>query len=62
MSLSILITDLEGDISRWAASHKTVRNCVYNIFSKLQVADRSQAIVKAREAGLDKIERQAKSE
>lgn len=31
---------------------KTVRNYVSNIFSKLQVADRAQAIVKAREAGL----------
>ena len=33
-------------------SAKTVRNYVSNIFSKLQVADRAQAIVKAREAGL----------
>ncbi|AHI00327.1 response regulator transcription factor [Kutzneria viridogrisea] len=33
-------------------SPKTVRNHVSNIFSKLQVADRSQAIVRAREAGL----------
>ena len=33
-------------------SDKTVRNNVSNIFSKLQVADRSQAIVKAREAGM----------
>ena len=32
-------------------STKTVRNYVSNIFSKLQVADRSQAIIKAREAG-----------
>ncbi len=31
---------------------KTVRNHVSNIFSKLQVADRAQAIVRAREAGL----------
>ncbi len=31
---------------------KTVRNYSSNIFSKLQVADRSQAIVKARDAGL----------
>jgi len=29
-----------------------VRNHVSNIFTKLQVADRAQAIVKAREAGL----------
>jgi DNA-binding NarL/FixJ family response regulator len=33
-------------------SLKTVRNHVSNIFTKLQVSDRSQAIVKAREAGL----------
>ena len=32
-------------------SSKTVRNHVSNIFSKLQVADRAQAIVKARKAG-----------
>lgn len=33
---------------------KTVRNYVSNIFSKLQVADRAQAIVKARDAGFVK--------
>jgi DNA-binding NarL/FixJ family response regulator len=33
-------------------SQKTIRNHVSNIFTKLQVLDRSQAIVKAREAGL----------
>lgn len=33
-------------------SPKTVRNHVSNIFSKLQVADRAQAIVRARDAGL----------
>jgi DNA-binding NarL/FixJ family response regulator len=33
-------------------SPKTVRNYVSSIFSKLQVADRAQAIVRAREAGL----------
>jgi len=33
-------------------SPKTVRNHVSNIFSKLQVADRAQAIIKARNAGL----------
>jgi DNA-binding NarL/FixJ family response regulator len=33
-------------------SVKTVRNHVSNIFSKLQVADRAQAIIQAREAGL----------
>ncbi len=31
---------------------KTVRNHISNIFSKLQVADRAQAIIKARDAGL----------
>lgn len=33
-------------------SDKTVRNYITNIFSKLQVADRAQAIIKARDAGL----------
>jgi len=33
-------------------SQKTVRNHVSNIFTKLQVVDRAQAIVKAREAGI----------
>ena len=33
-------------------SDKTVRNHITNIFSKLQVADRTQAIIKARDAGL----------
>jgi DNA-binding NarL/FixJ family response regulator len=35
-------------------SPKTVRNYISNIFRKLQVADRSQAIVIAREAGLER--------
>jgi DNA-binding NarL/FixJ family response regulator len=33
-------------------SLKTVRNHVSNIFNKLQVADRAQAIIRARDAGL----------
>ena len=33
-------------------SLKTVRNYISNIFMKLQVADRAQAIVRAREAGM----------
>jgi DNA-binding NarL/FixJ family response regulator len=37
---------------RLALSPKTVRNYISSIFSKLQVADRAQAIVKARDAGL----------
>jgi DNA-binding NarL/FixJ family response regulator len=39
---------------RLTLSQKTVRNHVSNIFSKLQVADRAQAIIRAREAGLDR--------
>lgn len=35
-------------------SPKTIRNHVSNIFSKLQVATRSEAIIKAREAGMGK--------
>ena len=37
---------------RLILSAKTVRNHVTNILSKLQVADRAQAIIRAREAGL----------
>jgi DNA-binding NarL/FixJ family response regulator len=37
---------------RLSLSEKTVRNHISNIFSKLQVADRAEAIVRAREAGL----------
>lgn len=33
-------------------SQKTVRNHVSNIFSKLQVVDRAQAIIRARDAGM----------
>ncbi|MGD8632947.1 MAG: response regulator transcription factor [Anaerolineales bacterium] len=39
-------------------ANKTVRNHVSNIFSKLQVADRAQAIIRAREAGMGKDEPQ----
>ncbi len=37
---------------RLSLSPKTVRNHVSNIFTKLQVIDRAQAIIRAREAGL----------
>jgi DNA-binding NarL/FixJ family response regulator len=35
-----------------ALAHKTVRNHISNILTKLQVSDRAQAIVRARTAGL----------
>ena len=37
---------------RIVLSPKTVRNYITEIFSKLQVADRAQAIIRARNAGL----------
>lgn len=37
---------------RLMISPKTVRNYITEIFSKLQVADRAQAIIRARDAGL----------
>ena len=60
------LTDREREILAWIAeaatnteiaeklviSLKTVRNHVSNIFSKLQVADRAQAAIRAREVGL----------
>jgi DNA-binding NarL/FixJ family response regulator len=45
--------DSNADIAKaLTISVKTVRNHVSNIFSKLQVADRAQAAIRAREAGL----------
>lgn len=38
--------------TRLGLSPKTVRNHVSNIFDKLQVADRAEAIMRAREAGM----------
>ncbi len=38
--------------TRLVLSPNTVRNYVSNIFGKLQVADRAQAIIRARDAGL----------
>ena len=46
---------------RLSLSVKTVRNRVSDIFSKLQVSDRAEAILKAREAGLG-VESGARSE
>jgi DNA-binding NarL/FixJ family response regulator len=37
---------------RLVLSTKTVRNYVSNIFAKLQVADRAEAIIRARDAGM----------
>jgi DNA-binding NarL/FixJ family response regulator len=45
--------DSNADIAaKLAISVKTVRNHVSNIFSKLQVADRTQAAIRAREVGI----------
>jgi DNA-binding NarL/FixJ family response regulator len=41
--------DIAGHLT---ISVKTVRNHVSNIFNKLQVADRAQAVIRARDAGL----------
>jgi DNA-binding NarL/FixJ family response regulator len=38
--------------SRLVLSPKTVRNHISNILSKLQVADRTQAVIRAKDAGL----------
>jgi DNA-binding NarL/FixJ family response regulator len=39
-------------VQQLVLSPNTVRNHISNIFSKLQVADRAEAIIRAREAGL----------
>ena len=42
-----------GEIARQLfVSLKTVRNHVSNILLKLQVADRAQAVIRARDAGM----------
>ena len=53
----ILVLMAQGRANQEIAEHlgltlKTVRNHVSTIFSKLQVADRAQAVIRAREAGL----------
>jgi DNA-binding NarL/FixJ family response regulator len=45
---------------RLQISAKTLRNHITNIFSKLGITSRSQAIVRAREAGLGRIEPSAR--
>lgn len=55
--MEVLVLIAQGDknsaiAEKLVISDKTVRNHITNIFSKLQVADRAQAIIKAREAGL----------
>jgi DNA-binding NarL/FixJ family response regulator len=52
--LDLLARGLDNHViaRRLEVSEKTVRNHVSNVFTKLQVPDRSRAIVKAREAGL----------
>ncbi|MDQ6643004.1 MAG: response regulator transcription factor [Chloroflexota bacterium] len=55
--VEVLVMIAQGRINEDIAtdlvlSLKTVRNHVSNIFSKLQVADRAQAAIRAREAGL----------
>ena len=46
----------EAIADQFVLSLKTVRNYVSSIFSKLQVADRAQAIVRARDAGFGQRE------
>jgi DNA-binding NarL/FixJ family response regulator len=42
----------KGIAEKLVISMKTVSNHITNIFGKLQVADRAQAIIRARDAGL----------
>ena len=51
--LALLARGLTNTViaERLGVALKTVRNHVSNVFTKLQVADRAEAIVKAREAG-----------
>jgi len=42
----------EATATRLFVSRKTVRNHVSNIFNKLQVVGRAEAIIRARDAGM----------
>lgn len=60
----ILVLIARGESNDAIASHltlslKTVRNHVSNIYAKLQVADRTQAALRARDAGLGSTHPQA---
>ena len=50
--LALIAQGYTNAADRLYLSPKTVRNYVSSIFAKLQVADRAQAIIRAREAGL----------
>lgn len=52
--LNLMVQGLSNEAisQKLALSTKTVRNYASNVFGKLQVADRVQAVLKAREAGL----------
>ncbi len=52
--LHLMARGLSNDAiaTQLSLSPKTIRNYISNIFSKLHVADRAQAIVRARDAGL----------
>lgn len=52
LSLIARRTDNAEIARRRTITGKTVRNYISNIFAKLQVGDRAEAIIKAREAGL----------
>jgi hypothetical protein len=51
-TLRVLIADEPRHCSAPGFEPKTVRNHVTNILGKLQVADRAEAIIRARDAGL----------
>jgi ATP/maltotriose-dependent transcriptional regulator MalT len=50
--LAAMCLNNQAIATRLSISEKTVRNHISNIFNKLQVVDRAQAIVRAREAGM----------